>query len=242
MLGSVEVDGVAHTGHGPRSAQLAALLYFRPARTVDVLCADMDPISPWSPATLNARLQGLRRALGNDPNGDPYVPRRHNADTPYRLADGVRCDWTRFPQLAERALPHGPDGLPDLEKALSIVRGRPFGTRAPAWAQPYQQEMITRIVDVAHTVATLRTAKGPHRNLGGARKAIAAGLDVDETAELLYRGLMVLESAAGNRGGLHTAIARIQQVNAPLDCCLETETEQLINELLHRRSKEEQAL
>ncbi|MEV6198209.1 hypothetical protein AB0M19_38170 [Streptomyces sp. NPDC051920] len=242
VLGPVEVDGVAHTGHGPRSAQLAALLYFRPARTADVLCADMDPVSPWSPATLNARLQGLRRALGNDPNGDPYVPRRHNGDTPYRLAGGMRCDWTLFLQLAERALPHGPDGLPDLEKALSLVRGRPFGTRAPAWAQPYQQEMLTRIVDVTHTVATLRTAKGPHHDLGAARKAIAMGLDVDETAELLYRDLMVLESVAGNRGGLHTAIARIQQINAALDCCLETETEQLINELLHRRRNEEPVL
>ncbi|MFE4703121.1 hypothetical protein ACFRIC_39200 [Streptomyces sp. NPDC056738] len=242
VLGPVEVDGVAHTGHGPRSAQLAALLYFRPARTADVLCADMDPVSPWSPATLNARLQGLRRALGNDPNGDPYVPRRQNGDTPYRLADGVRCDWTRFLELAEGALPRGSECLPDLEEALSLVLGRPFGTRAPAWALPFQQEMITRIVDVAHTVAALRTAKGPHHDLVAARKAIATGLEVDETAELLYRDLMVLESAAGNRGGLHTAIARIQQVNAALDCCLETETEQLINELLHRRSNEEPAL
>ncbi|MFD8737504.1 hypothetical protein ACFV06_21640 [Streptomyces sp. NPDC059618] len=242
VLGPVEVDGVAHTGHGPRSGQLAALLYFRPARTADVLCADMDPLSPWSPATLNARLQGLRRALGNDPNGDPYVPRRVSGDTPYRLADGVRCDWTRFVQLAEQALPHGLDGLPDLEKALSLVRGRPFGTRAPAWAEPYQQEMITRIVDVAHAVATLRTHQSPHHDLSAARKAITTGLDVDKTAELLYRDLMVLESTAGNRGGLHTAIARIQQVNAALDCSMETETEQLINKLLQHRGKEEPAL
>ncbi|MEU4087643.1 LysM peptidoglycan-binding domain-containing protein [Streptomyces aureus] len=242
VLGPVEVDGVAHTGHGPRSAQLAALLHFRPARTADVLCSAMDPIHPWSPATLNARLQGLRRALGNDPNGNPYVPRRQSGDTPYQLADSVRCDWTRFLELAERALPHGPDQLPDLEEALSLVRGRPFGTRAPAWALPFQQEMITRIIDVAHTVAALRTTKGPHRDLGAARKAIAIGLEIDETAELLYRDLMVLEATSGNRGGLHTTIARIQQVNAALDCSMEAETEQLINELLHRRSNEEPAL
>ncbi|MGW3917619.1 AfsR/SARP family transcriptional regulator, partial [Streptomyces sp. NPDC005070] len=242
VLGPVEVDGVAHTGHGPRSGQLAALLYFRPARAADVLCAAMDPISPWSPATLNARLQGLRRALGNDENGNPYVPRRRDGDTPYRLADGVRCDWTRFVQLAEHALPHGPDGLPELEKALSLVRARPFGTRPPAWAEPHQQEMITRIVDVAHTVATLRTSKGPYHDLGAARAAIATGLDVDEAAELLYRDLLVLESTAGNRVGLHTAISRIQQVNAALDCSLETETEQLINELLRSRSQQGPAL
>ncbi|MET8134067.1 hypothetical protein ABZV24_19270 [Streptomyces sp. NPDC005251] len=242
VLGPVEVDGVAHTGHGPRSGQLAALLHFRPARTADVLCAAMDPISPWSPATLNARLQGLRRALGNDPDGNPYVPRRRDGDTPYRLASGVRCDWTHFVQLAEHALPHGPDGLPELEEALSLVRGRPFGTRPPAWAEPHQQEMITRIVDVAHTVAILRTSKGPHQDLGAARAAIATGLDVDEAAELLYRDLLVLESTAGNRVGLDTAISRIQQVNAVLDCSLEIETEQLINELLHSRSKRGPAL
>ncbi|MFG2794957.1 hypothetical protein [Streptomyces sp. NPDC048419] len=43
---------------------------------------------------------------------------------------------------------------------------------------------------------------------------------------------MRLEAARGNRSGLHTAITRIQHVNAALDCSLETETIQLINELL----------
>ncbi|MEV6537424.1 bacterial transcriptional activator domain-containing protein, partial [Streptomyces sp. NPDC051639] len=232
VLGPVDVDGLGRTGHGPRTAQLAALLYFRPGRTADVLCADMDPLSPWSIATLNARLQGLRRALGNDQDGDPYVPRRRNGDDPYMLADGVRCEWTHFVQLAERALPQGPAGLADLEQALTLVRGRPFGTRAPAWAEPHQQEMTTRIIDVAHTVATHRTQKGLHQDLGAARKAIAIGLDVDETAELLYRDWLIVEWTAKNRPGLHTAITRIQQVAQTLDCDLELETEQLIQELL----------
>lgn len=233
VLGPVEVDRVAHTGHGPRMAQLAALLFFRPGRSADVLCADMDPVTPWSAATLNARLQGLRRALGNDPAGDAYVPRRRSGDDPYRLSPAVRCDWTRFLQLAERALPQGPAGLPDLAKALDLVRGRPFGGRPLPWAEPYQQEMITRIIDVAHTVATYRTPPGPHQDLSAARQAIATGLDVDDSAELLYRDWMRVESAAGNRSGLHTAITRIQQVNRALDCSLELETEQLINELLN---------
>ncbi|WP_328457560.1 LysM peptidoglycan-binding domain-containing protein [Streptomyces sp. NBC_00386] len=232
VLGPVDVDGLGRTGHGPRIAQLAALLYFRPNRTADVLCTDMDPISPWSTATLNARLQGLRRALGNDRDGHPYVPRRRNANDHYALADGVRCDWTRFIQLAERALPQGLVGLADLEEALTLVRGRPFGTRAPAWAEPHQQEMTTRIIDVAHAVATYRTQKGLHHDLGAARKAIVTGLDVDETAELLYRDWLIIEWTAGNRPGLRTVITRIQQVAQALDCDLELETEQLIQELL----------
>jgi hypothetical protein len=233
VLGPVEVDRVASTGHGPRIAQLAALMYFRPGRTADVLCADMDPLTPWSVATLNARFQGLRRALGNDPGGNAYVPRRRSGDDPYRLSPTVRCDWTRFLQLAERALPHGPAGLPDLQKALGLVRGRPFGSRPLPWAEPHQQEMITRIIDVAHTVATYHTPTGPHHDLSAARQAIATGLDADDSAELLYRDWMRIEHAAGNRTGLHTAITRIQQINHTLDCSLEIETEQLINELLN---------
>jgi nucleoid-associated protein YgaU len=233
VLGLVEVTGVDSTGHGPRMAQLAALLFFRPGRSADVLCADMDPVSPWSTSTLNARLQGLRRSLGNDPAGNPYVPRRSSGEDPYRLAPGVRCDWSRFLQLVERALPLGSSGLTELEKALTLVRGRPFGGKTLPWAEPYQQEMVTRIIDVAHTVATYRTSAGPHHDLSAARRAVATGLDVDDTAELLYRDWCRIEYAAGNRQGLHMAISRVQQVNRALDCSLELETTQLINELLN---------
>ncbi|MFE4752371.1 hypothetical protein ACFRIB_19185 [Streptomyces mirabilis] len=238
VLGPVEVTGVDSTGHGPRIAQLAALLYFRPGRSADVLCADMDPVSPWSVSTLNARLQGLRRSLGSDPAGSPYVPRRRSGDDPYRLSPGVRCDWTRFLQLAERALPLGPAGLPDLERALALVRGRPFGGRPLPWAEPCQQEMSTRIIDVAHTVATYRTPAGPHHDLSAARQAVSTGLDVDDTAELLYRAWMRIEAAAGNRQGLHTAVTRVQQINRALDCSLEIETEQLINDLLSTNDRQ----
>ncbi|MEU6371231.1 bacterial transcriptional activator domain-containing protein [Streptomyces sp. NPDC046931] len=233
VLGPVEVTGVGSTGHGPRMAQLAALLYFRPGHSADVLCADMDPVSPWPTSTLNARMQGLRSSLGSDPAGNLYVPRRKTGEDPYRLSPGVRCDCTRFLQLAESALPLGPSGLTHLEKALALVRGKPFGGRPLPWAEPHQQQMSTRIIDVAHTVATYRIPQGPHHNLNAARHAVATGLDADPTAELLYRDWMRLEAARGNRSGLHTAITRVQQINQTLDCSLETETTQLINKLLN---------
>ncbi|WP_369383253.1 hypothetical protein [Streptomyces sp. cg36] len=233
VLGPVEVTGVDSTGHGPRICQLAALLYFRPGRHADALCADMDPLSPWSSSTLNARMRGLRSSLGSDSSGTPYVPRRTSGDDPYQLAAGVRCDWTRFLQLVQRALPLGPSGLADLEKALTLVRGRPFGGRPLPWAEPYQQEMITRIIDIAHTVATYRIPNGPQHDLSAAHRAVATGLEVDHSAELMYRAWMRLEAARGNRSGLHTAITRVQQVNQALDCSPEMETTQLINELLN---------
>ncbi|MFF0794718.1 hypothetical protein [Streptomyces spiralis] len=236
VLGPLEVDGVDPTGHGPRIAQLAALIYFRPGRSADALCHDMDPHTPWTHATLNARYQGLRRALGNDPNGTPYVPRRTSGEDPYQLSPAIRCDWTTFQELTERALPQGPDGLPDLEQALALVRGRPFGDKPLPWAEPHQQEMTTHIIDIAHTIATHRTAPGPHHNLTAARHAIATGLEVDHTAELLYRDWLQIEAAAGNRPGLHTAASRLQHINSALGYDMEPETEQLIEDLLNNAS------
>ncbi|MFJ5064567.1 bacterial transcriptional activator domain-containing protein [Streptomyces nigra] len=181
----------------------------------------------------NARMQGLRSCLGSDPAGNLYVPRRKAREDPYRLAPGIRCDWTRFLRLVEDALPQGTAGLTDLEKALTLVRGKPFGGRPLPWAEPHAQEMITRIIDVAHTIATHRIPPGPHHDLAAARRAITTGLDADPTAELLYRDWMRLEAAHNNRTGLHTAVTRIQQVNRDLDCSLELETSQLIEHLLH---------
>ncbi|MFJ2241898.1 hypothetical protein [Streptomyces sp. NPDC087859] len=91
--------------------------------------------------------------------------------------------------------------------------------------------MITRIVDIAHTIATHRMTASPHHDLNRARRAVTTGLEVDDTAELLYRGALRIEHAAGNRQGLDSTITRIQHINQTLDCSLETGD--LIRELLN---------
>ncbi|MFC7308953.1 hypothetical protein ACFQVC_32695 [Streptomyces monticola] len=232
VLGPVEVTGVESSGHGAKISQLAALLYLKPDRDGDQVCADMDPITPWERSTLNSRMQQLRSRLGTDPDGNTYVPRRTAKDEPYRISPKLRCDWYRFQQLAEHGLTAGAHGLTDLEEALGLVRARPFGPRPLPWAQPLQQEMTVRITDVAHTVATWRTTAGTYQDLAAARQAITIGLEVDEGAEILYRDWMRCEHAAGNRSGLHTAITRVQAVNRVLQVDLEPETEALIHTLL----------
>lgn len=105
-------------------------------------------------------------------------------------------------------------------------------TRPLPWAEPYQQEMTTRIVDVAHTVATHRMTHGPHHDLSAARRAVARALDVDDSAEIIYRDWILIEQAAGNRQGVHTAITRIQHITRTLGCPLEPETQHLIDTAL----------
>ncbi|MEV5776592.1 LysM peptidoglycan-binding domain-containing protein [Streptomyces antimycoticus] len=235
VLGPLEVTGVGPSGHGPKLTELAVLLYFRPHRDAAGICEAMDPMHPWSPSTLNSRMYGLRNKLGTDPDGNPYLPRRTRGSDSYNLSPAVRCDWTRFQQLAERGLvaESSASAVHCLEQSLGLVRGRPFGGRDLPWAAPLQQEMISRIVDVAHTLATYRSdpASGQF-DLDAARRAIAVGIDVEPTAELLYRNWMRIEHAAGNRAGLHTAITSLQQANRALDLDLEPETEHLISLLL----------
>ncbi|WP_447047261.1 LysM peptidoglycan-binding domain-containing protein [Streptomyces rosealbus] len=236
LLGPLTICGVTASRHGTREAHLAALLHLKPGRSADTLCADMDPASPWSTDTLNARMGGLRRSLGHDEDGNPYVPRRAAKSDPYALSEKICCDWHRFQTAVQAALPHGPDGLAQLEKALTQVRGRPFGARPLPWSQPLQQEMAMRIVDVAHTVATYRLAPGHQHDLTLARRAVATGLEVDDTAELLYRDWFQIEAAAGNRSGLNAALSRLDQVNRSLGLPMEVETEQLMRRLLDQTS------
>lgn len=238
VLGPVTISGVSASPHGTREAQLAALLHLKPGRSADTLCADMDPAHPWSTETLNARLGGLRRSLGQDADGSPYVPRRSVKSDPYALSETICCDWHRFQQTVEAALPHGPAGLAQLEKAMDQVRGRPFGTQPLPWSEPLQQEMAMRIVSIAHTIATYRLAPGPHHDLTLARQAISTGLEVDDASELLYRDWFQVEAAAGNRNGLNTAITRLNQINHSLGLPVEIETEHLIHQLLNQNSPE----
>ncbi|MFD4371073.1 LysM peptidoglycan-binding domain-containing protein [Streptomyces sp. NPDC058486] len=231
VLGPVSVTGIQASGHGPKLAQLAAHLYFRPGPPDSVREA-MDPRSPWSPATLQNRISQLRNRLGAHPDGSLYLPRDRTGV--YKLSPKVRCDWDHFTHLAERGLAKGPTtGIPDLEAALALVRGRPFGGTPPAWAAARYQEMLVRIIDTAHTLATWHRT-GPRPDLTAARRAVRQGLDIDDSAELLYQGWMLIEHQAGNREGVRTVYETLLTLNRRLDVSTEPETEAVYERIMNR--------
>ncbi|MFH9958958.1 LysM peptidoglycan-binding domain-containing protein [Streptomyces roseolus] len=231
VLGPVTVTGVQASGHGPKLAQLAAYLYFKPGRP-DAVREAMDPRSPWSTATLQNRISQLRNSLGADPDNNLYLPRDRSGV--YKLSPKVRCDWDRFLRLAERGLTKGPStGIPDLEAALALVRGVPFGGTPPAWAAARHQEMLVRITDTAHTLATWHRT-GPRPDLDAARRVIRQALDIDDSAELLYQDWMRVEDQAGNRRAVQTAYEALLLVNRRLDVSTEPETEAVYESIVRR--------
>ncbi|MFF5893810.1 LysM peptidoglycan-binding domain-containing protein [Streptomyces globisporus] len=228
VLGPLTVSGITHSGHGPKVAALAALIHLRPGRTAEFLCTAMDPVNPWSTRTLQTRLSEIRSRLGAAPDGQPYLPRPKHG---YSFHPDVTSDWLRFQDLATRGLADPQGGTEDLENALALLRGKPFEGRDFSWADAVQQEMISRIIDTAHTLA-VRHTEGDQPDLDAARRAALRGLEIDETAEVLYRDWMNIEWGAGNTAGVRKAIARLQQVARTYDISLEPVTEQLIDLVL----------
>ncbi|MFE9847125.1 LysM peptidoglycan-binding domain-containing protein [Streptomyces goshikiensis] len=231
VLGPLRITGRDTIAHSPRTAAIAALIHLRPGRTADALCQAMDPASPWSTRTLHSRLSELRGAIGLHIDGQPLLP-RPKAGAGYVFHPAVTSDWTQLQALASRGLAAGPRaGIEDLEAAMALVRGKPFGGRTLPWADPVVQDMLSKITDTAHTLARWQT-DGALPDLDAARHTVHKGLEIEETSEVLYRDLLTIEHAAGNDAAIRRTVARIQQMARTYDITLEDTTEDTITLVL----------
>jgi DNA-binding SARP family transcriptional activator len=169
------------------------------------------------------------------------VSRRPNVDARYggyRMSTSFGCDWHQFQTLANNGLRNLPDGsLDDLQAALDLVRGMPFGNVPPgryAWNSWIQREMIDAVVDVAHTLADAYQKAG---DLPAARRAVLRGLLAEPISEVLYRDLLRIEYRAGNVAAVRETADKLADLAAALYIELDDETTRLVSGLLHDRSK-----
>ena len=179
--------------------------------------------------TRNSAISKLRRWLGTAADGSDYLP---EATAGYRLHPDVRSDWDLWLEL----LPDGPAAAStqDLACALELVKGQPFAgvsKRTYAWAERIKQEMISAIADAAHELARRAMLDG---DATLARQAAAAGLQADPGAELLWRDALRAEWLAGDLAGLQSTADRLIELARKLGDDLEPETDELLDELLHR--------
>jgi hypothetical protein len=135
----------------------------------------------------------------------------------YQLHDRVTCDWHEFVALSHRGFGAGVDGIPELEAALSLVRGRPFLGIDPGrytWAEPYIQEMIAAVCDVAHLVSQARAERGEWR---AAQHAASIGLLVDPVSDLLHEDALIAADGAQDDHESERLRSRRLSVMAALD-------------------------
>lgn len=212
-----------------KALEIAAYLALRPGLGVeaftDALWPDRNPATQQSSARRN-RVRELRKWLGTDAEGRPYVP-EFRRGSPYELHEGVRTDWHLWCDLV------GDDpreaSSSSLDYALRLIRGRPFEGVKPgtyAWAQPLITEMLAQIEDCADEVGRRRLLEG--RWLA-AERAASVGLMCEPVSERLYRTQIRAAYAAGNLGHAQEAINRMLVFFAKLESDVEEdETAELL--------------
>jgi hypothetical protein len=104
----------------------------------------------------------IRRWLGQNRSGKPYLPRAqqtHQDGVPATYAlDSVITDLDLFRRLRARGQSRGAEGMPDLVSALHLISGEPFtDLRKDGWNWLLEGDrldhiMTAAIVDVGHIV------------------------------------------------------------------------------------------
>ena len=189
VLGKVEIlnaESDLNTSRRERARELLTYLVLNPGASAYELDEALWPGRRIEPSSRNPFVSRVRQWVGYAPNGELYLPFVRDGSH-YQLHDRVTCDWHEFVALSHRGFAAGVEGIPDLEAALSLVRGRPFLGIDPGrytWAETHIQEMIAAVCDVAHLVSQARAERGEWR---AAQHAASIGLLVDPVSDLLFQ-------------------------------------------------------
>ena len=200
VLGPVEVRGREHRFR--RSAAMELVVYLAFHRN-GVRNTEW-PLAIWpdravARATVHSTVSDARRALGRGADGADHLSRGPRL----RLGSGVTTDVDRFAALVSSEDPR------KLSRALELVRGPVFaGLRCPDWpvVDGTQAALESVIVETA-----LRAVEGHlgHDRARDAERAARAALTGCPYDERLYRLLLQVTAAMGNRVGLRRTMAEL---------------------------------
>ncbi|ACZ32425.1 Peptidoglycan-binding LysM (plasmid) [Xylanimonas cellulosilytica DSM 15894] len=230
VLGPVDLTGAVGSVEDSKRARLleyAAYLALNPRATHTAIDDAIwpDRRTEDNLNTRNTATSKLRRWVGQDEDGNDYLP-RHQAGGGYGFSAGVTTDASDWDQL----LAGDPLGATteNLEAALRLVRGIPFeGTHRKryAWAEPTKQRLISEIVDTSYSLAKRRLMEGRWR---AAEAAVVVGLRIEPAQENLWRIRILAAHESRNPDLEAEAIERLLTITEQLECDLEPETEQLL--------------
>lgn len=204
VLGPVRLEGAEQP---PRRAKMLELIVWLtlhpPGADLDTAATALWPERAPAPRTLWTLTWGARQALGNRPDGEPYLPRYERLS----LDPAVTSDWRDFQALASSADPG------EWHRALGLVRGPPFAEVDWPWAvtEGLAAAMESEIVDLAAKASEAAFARD---DLATAAWATEQGLLASPYDERLYRLLMRIADRSGNPAGVRAVMARLSAVLA----------------------------
>jgi hypothetical protein len=201
VLGPVEISGAARPFTRAWSIELIVYLAMhRNGASSEQWATALWPDRIMASASLHSTASAARRSLGVSISGEDHLPRAHGR---LALGPGVRSDWNRFVELAERDEPKS------WHRALELIRGRPFeGLRAPDWVllEGIAANVEAVVVDLAGRYCEHCLSVG---DPGGAEWSARQGLRVSAYDERLYRILLRAADAAGNPAGVESVMTEL---------------------------------
>lgn len=232
LIGPAELHGA--TGPEPaRSRQqlteLCAWMVEHPQSTAGQMATGLAVAE----STRRSNLSRLRTWLGNDPDGEPYLPDAYSGRI--SLHPGITSDWQQLQVLLAPGVLHLADST--LIAALELVRGAPLADAAPGqwyWAEEMRTDISAALRDVG-AVLTDRALR--NNDLDLARWAAARALTVAPEDELLLAARIRTEHQAGNAADVERLVNQVTRQARVLGVDLLPETIELCQQVIEGRSR-----
>jgi hypothetical protein len=212
VLGQPRVDGRPELGERQTSLTAFLAMLGRPATNADIVEAI------WGGKAIQERtvwnlVSRTRSALDRFSSGEPVVPPANQSQRTYALHPDIITDVELLQRAYKLAAtcPDDGDAFTELDRALGLVEGRPFGAAGFEWAfreGQFGAAASQLIEDASLHVARRATESG---DFDMARRAIRLGLHGLPGNEVLYRARMQLEADAGNAAGVQQAYKELLQ-------------------------------
>lgn len=230
LIGPVELAGACGpepTRSRQQLVELCAWLTEHPGATATQMGAAL----AIAESTRRSNLSRLRTWLGDDPDGQPYLPDAYSGRI--SLHPGISSDWQQLQML----LAPGINRISDksLEAALQLIRGAPLADAAPGqwyWAEELRTDIASALRDVGVELAHRALA---HSDTDLARWAAARALVVAPEDELLMCCRLRTEHLAGNREDAERIVSQITRQARTLGVDLMPETVELCQQIIEGR-------
>lgn len=183
--------------------------------------------------TRRSNLSRLRRWLGNDDSGEPYLADAY--DGRLRLCDEITTDWEHLEVLITAGVARATDAA--LAGALDLVRGAPLADAAPGqwlWAEEWRLEMVQTIRDIGAELARRRMAED---DLDGARRAVNRALRACPQDEVLLTTQIRIAHLADDRCETERLVYLLARQARRIGVDLSDETVTVLQEVMEGRPR-----
>ena len=227
LLGPVDLlgyQGIVPARSVTASLECCAWLLDHPGATPSRMLADM----VIADTTRRSNLSRLRAWLGNDADGEPYLPDGYSGQL--ELHPDVTSDWERFRLLLAGGVNQA--STPVLRQALGMVRGAPLAGvdfQWP-WADQMRMDMVGMVTDAGAVLCDRALEQG---DVVTARWAIDQAKLAAADDELIGVRDIQLLAFEGDTAGLDQAVRRVTRAARVAGRDLAPESVQRIQQALH---------